>query len=274
MENELTHYGIPGMKWGQRRYQNKDGSLTSAGRKRYGDDWNGSKKSSKSEKPSKPEKSKKKSASEMTDAELNAAINRARMEDTYRQLRPEPVPKGKAFIKSLMGNVVAPAAMAAGKKQLENLLNKYGDEALKKAFPEVVDKNSKKYLEETRDKLKLKKEIKDLEEDKKKELTWDEKLKKQQYEQNEIDNARKNSEYEFNANVDAAKRAKDTAEAMYKAAENYYKYEDLRKSRATTSSGQDYTSDNITTDYRDITNSSNVSAGQNYTNALIRLYDD
>lgn len=33
--NELTHWGIKGMKWGLRRYQNKDGSLTPAGRKRY-----------------------------------------------------------------------------------------------------------------------------------------------------------------------------------------------------------------------------------------------
>lgn len=33
--DELYHHGVKGMKWGVRRYQNKDGSLTNAGKKRY-----------------------------------------------------------------------------------------------------------------------------------------------------------------------------------------------------------------------------------------------
>lgn len=37
-KGELYHYGIKGQKWGVRRYQNDDGSLTPSGKKRYFDD--------------------------------------------------------------------------------------------------------------------------------------------------------------------------------------------------------------------------------------------
>lgn len=36
--NELYHHGIKGMRWGVRRFQKKDGTLTNAGKKRYDDD--------------------------------------------------------------------------------------------------------------------------------------------------------------------------------------------------------------------------------------------
>lgn len=36
MEEYLEHYGVKGQKWGVRRFQNKDGSLTKLGKKRYG----------------------------------------------------------------------------------------------------------------------------------------------------------------------------------------------------------------------------------------------
>jgi hypothetical protein len=35
--DEMYHHGIKGQRWGIRRYQNKDGSLTPAGKKRYSD---------------------------------------------------------------------------------------------------------------------------------------------------------------------------------------------------------------------------------------------
>ena len=37
-QGELYHHGIKGQKWGVRRFQNKDGSLTLLGKKRYRDD--------------------------------------------------------------------------------------------------------------------------------------------------------------------------------------------------------------------------------------------
>ena len=37
MSTSLCHHGVKGQKWGIRRYQNRDGTWTDAGKKRYGD---------------------------------------------------------------------------------------------------------------------------------------------------------------------------------------------------------------------------------------------
>lgn len=42
VSDELYHHGIKGQRWGVRRYQNDDGTLTAAGKARYGKDGLGS----------------------------------------------------------------------------------------------------------------------------------------------------------------------------------------------------------------------------------------
>lgn len=39
VDDFLAHYGVRGMRWGVRRYQNKDGSLTTAGKKKISKEY-------------------------------------------------------------------------------------------------------------------------------------------------------------------------------------------------------------------------------------------
>lgn len=79
---ELYHWGIKGQKWGVRRYQNPDGTLTAAGKKRYGDNEG----TEGGDKPAYAPKAPKKSAGDYSDEELRAQINRMQMEKQYRDL--------------------------------------------------------------------------------------------------------------------------------------------------------------------------------------------
>ena len=65
---ELYHYGVKGQKWGVRRYQNKDGSLTPAGKERYDDSQ-----PKKSKRRLKLEEKYRNSGMSPRDAELTAA---------------------------------------------------------------------------------------------------------------------------------------------------------------------------------------------------------
>lgn len=84
--DELYHWGIKGMKWGVRRYQNKDGTLTAAGKKHYTGDGNAG---SNGEEPKVEYAPKRtgKNAEDYSDEELRARINRLQMEKQYRDLQ-------------------------------------------------------------------------------------------------------------------------------------------------------------------------------------------
>ena len=140
---ELSHHGVPGQKWGFRRYQNKDGTLTPAGKRRAEKlkqkytELTGKRlirkptsKDVKKEDQTAEKDTKKKRIKDMTDTEINDRITRLRKEKELASLQAETASNGTKIVKSVGKDVIAPAAVEAGKRIFTTWFEKQGKKAL------------------------------------------------------------------------------------------------------------------------------------------------
>ena len=145
--DELYHHGTKNMKWGQRLYQYKDGSLTPLGRLRYGKkgpEKESSSSESSDSKSIKTSKLTKKKLKDMSDEEIQARIERLNLEKelakTMKDVNSQTTSKGKAIV----ADILEKSAKNIGTQLVTYVMGKGVNKALAKAFKETEIVNPKK----------------------------------------------------------------------------------------------------------------------------------
>lgn len=122
----IAHWGIKGMKWGVRRYQNADGTYTDAGKKRRRN----------------TDPYERDRVSSMSDEELRSRLNRMRMEKEYRDIANALKPKKQSRVKKILADI--------------------GENAVKTLASGAVNKISKNLFSDDKEKKKTNLNVKDV----------------------------------------------------------------------------------------------------------------
>lgn len=123
MNDYLEHYGVKGMKWGVRKYQNYDGTYTKRGLERYRkaeSDYESAKDNLKRTKQS--YKQGTSSRVDVRSASKQVKLEKRRMENAYKKLKTDKMAdegrelykSGKTITGNMQRTAIAQAAIVAG----------------------------------------------------------------------------------------------------------------------------------------------------------------
>ena len=161
VDDTLAHYGVLGMKWGVRRYQNTNGSLTSAGKKRYSkSDARQIKKNEKLAIKTRKQQAKEIKKSRKNDArysstlssnDIDKRIDRLKKEKQLRDLTRDVDSPAKSAIynsiqangSKIIGGLAAAGMLAIGTSVVPGLMRKNGNPDGAKIIEEMVRKAEK-----------------------------------------------------------------------------------------------------------------------------------